>query len=148
MAILSKLVWKISYLLFNSSIPPTVKIGEGTKIAYGGVGVVVHARSVIGKNCLLGQNITIGGKSGWYEVPIIGDNVHISAGARILGPVKVGNNVIIGANAVVIKDVPDNCIVAGVPAKVIRDKISKEEFDDYEIIKYRGDQDWPMTPRK
>ena len=113
-----------------------------------GVGVVVHARSVIGKNCLLGQNITIGGKSGWYEVPIIGDNVHISAGARILGPVKVGNNVIIGANAVVIKDVPDNCIVAGVPAKVIRDKVSKEEFDDYKIIKYRGDQDWPMTPRK
>lgn len=146
MSILAKLIWKLSYVLFNSSLPPTAKIGEGTKLAYGGIGVVIHARAVIGRNCILGQNITIGGKSGWYEVPIIGDNVHISAGARVLGPVRVGNNVIIGANAVVIKDVPDNCIVAGVPAKIIRDKISKEELDGYKTVKYRGDQDWPVTP--
>lgn len=117
-------------------------------MAYGGIGVVIHARAVIGENCVLGQNITIGGKSGWYEVPIFGDNVHVSAGARILGPVRIGNNVIIGANAVVVKDVPDNCIVAGVPAKIIRDNLTLAELGEYKILKYRGNHTWPITPKE
>lgn len=135
------------YLLFNSSVPASVKIGRDTKFAYGGIGVVIHARAVIGNNCLIGQNVTIGGKSGWHEVPIIGDNVEISAGARILGPVRIGNNVIIGANAVVVKDVPDNCIVAGIPAKIIKENITLHDFDSPSALKYRGDAGWPMTPK-
>lgn len=63
-------------------------------------------------------------------MPIIGNNVHISAGAVIIGPIKIGNNVIIGANAVVNKDVLNNCIVAGVPAKIIK-YISEDEFKKY-----------------
>lgn len=69
---------------------------------------------------MIGQNTTIGGRSGHYEVPKIGDNVDICAGARVLGPITIGNNVVIGANAVVINDIPDNAVVAGVPAKIIR----------------------------
>ena len=80
-------------------------------------------------------------------MPVIGDNVHISAGARILGPIRIGNNVIIGANAVVVKDVPDNCIVAGVPAKIIKDNISLEDFEGEKSVKYRGDNGWQMTPK-
>ena len=114
--VLPKLMYYIQRALFKSSLPATCTIGVDTKLGYGGIGIVVHARTVIGKNCMIGQGVTIGGKSGWYEVPVIGDNVEISAGARILGPVRIGNNVIIGANAVVVKDVPDNCIVAGVRA--------------------------------
>ncbi len=64
--------------------------------------------------------MTIGGRSGKENVPVIGNDVYIATGAKILGDIKVGNNVIIGANAVVIKDVPDNCVVAGVPAKIIK----------------------------
>jgi serine O-acetyltransferase len=56
---------------------------------------------------------------------VIGDNVYIGPGARLIGGFKVGNNVVIGANAVVIKDVPDNSVVAGVPAKVISNNIEK-----------------------
>ena len=52
--------------------------------------------------------------------PIIGDNVFIGAGAKILGPIKIGNGAVIGANAVVTKNVPDNCTVVGVPAKIIK----------------------------
>lgn len=52
--------------------------------------------------------------------PVIGDNVKIGTGAKIIGGVTVGNNVFIGANAVVVKDVPDNCVVGGVPAKIIK----------------------------
>lgn len=88
-----------------------------------------------------------GGKSGWYEVPVIGDNVRISAGARILGPVRIGNNVIIGANAVVVKDVPDNCIVAGIPAKIIKENILMEDYEGEKAVKYRGNKEWPMTPK-
>lgn len=145
---LPKLVWKLSYLLFNSSVPASVVIGGGSKFAYGGIGVVIHSRAVIGKNCMIGQNVTIGGKSGWYEVPVIGDNVEISAGARIIGPVRIGNNVIIGANAVVVKDVPDNCIVAGVPAKIIKEHIVLEDFGGPNAIKYRGENPWPVTPKE
>lgn len=89
------------------------------------VGVVISAQATIGKNCRIWQNVTIGakdvdncGKSIHY--PTIGDNVLIYAGAVVIGPIKVGNNAIIGANAVVLSDVPENAIVAGIPAKVIK----------------------------
>ena len=144
---LPKFIWRLQYLLFNSSVPASCEIGKGTKFGYGGIAVVLHARTVIGKNCMIGQGVTIGGKSGWYEVPVIGDNVHISAGARLLGPVRIGNNVIIGANAVVVKDVPDNCIVAGIPAKIIKENISMDDYEGEKAVKYRGDNGWPMTPK-
>lgn len=118
--LLPRLIYYTQYILFNSSVPSSCNIGRGTKFGYGGIGVVIHARAVIGKGCIIGQNTTIGGRSGHYEVPKIGDNVEICAGARVLGPITIGNNVVIGANAVVIKDIPDNAVVAGVPAKIIR----------------------------
>lgn len=95
---------------------------------------------------MIGQGVTIGGKSGWYEVPVIGDNVEINAGARVLGPVRIGNNVIIGANSVVVKDVPDNCVVAGIPARIIRKDMSHEDFAEMNKTKFRGDKPFPMTP--
>lgn len=88
------------------SIPASAQIGEGTEFGYKGIGVIVHKRAVIGKNCIIGTNVTIGGKSGHYQVPRIGDNVDISTGAKILGPITVGDGCVIGANAVVIKDCP------------------------------------------
>lgn len=108
------------FFIYNSSIPFQCSLGKGTKFAYGGIGVVLHKRTKIGKNCMIGTNVTIGGRSGHFEVPIIGDNVFIATGAKVLGPIVIGDNVTIGANSVVIKNVPDNCTVAGVPAKIIK----------------------------
>ena len=118
--LLPGLLTLLIFLLYNSKVPAGAKIGKGTRLGYGGIGVVIHDRAVIGADVMIGPNVTIGGRSGHYEVPVIGDRVEISTGAKVLGPIKIGNNVIIGANAVVIKDVPDNVIVAGVPAKIIR----------------------------
>ena len=141
------LLWRIMYIIFNSSVPASCVIGKGSIFAYGGIGVVVHSRAIIGKKCMIGQGVTIGGKSGWYEVPIIGDNVYISAGARIIGPIAIGSNVIIGANSVVVKDVPDNCIVAGVPAKIIKENISISDFEGETAVKYRSETGWEVTPK-
>lgn len=124
-------VTKIGFLVFNSHIPYSSNIGPMTKCAYGGIGIVIHSRAKIGKRVILGQGITIGRQLDPEGIPVIGNDVYISAGARILGDIKVGNNVIIGANSVVIRDVPDNSIVAGVPAKVLK----KIEQPIYELLK-------------
>lgn len=108
------------FLIFNSVIPFTTKIGRATKCAYGGIGVVLHSQCIIGDNCIIGQGVTIGRKLDPRGVPKIGNNVYISAGSRILGGITIGDNVIIGANSVVISNIPDNCIVAGSPAKIIK----------------------------
>ncbi|MFJ5759289.1 DapH/DapD/GlmU-related protein [Neobacillus sp. NPDC093182] len=117
----AKLIKRFIHFRFSSVVPYTAELGEGTRFGYGGIGVVIHTKARIGKNCVIGQNVTIGSRG---ETPIIGDNVFISPGAKCIGG-RIGNNVIIGANAVVTKDVPDNCVVAGVPAKVISTDIEK-----------------------
>lgn len=74
-------------------------------------GIIIATEAIIGKNCTIMQQVTIG-KNGKDEgAPTIGDNVFIGAGAKIIGPINVGNNVKIGANAVVVKDIPDNATV-------------------------------------
>jgi len=118
----------IIFLLYNSDIPSSVIIGKGTLFGHSGIGVVIHQDAVIGKDCVIGQGITIGGRSRNPQVPVIGNKVYIAAGARVLGPVKIGNNVIVAPNAVVIKDVVDNCIVGGIPARVLKEGIDYDDF--------------------
>lgn len=123
-----RLIYVLQYLVANSAVPPSVKIGKGTRFAYRGIGMVIHKNAIIGENCMIGQGMTIGGRSKHPEVPIIGNNVYIGAGSRILGPIVIGNNVIIGPNAVVLNDIPDNCIAVGIPARIIKENINVEDF--------------------
>jgi serine O-acetyltransferase len=82
--------------------------------------VVIHKKAIIGENCTIGTCVTLGGRGKGIEgAPIIGDNVYISSGAKILGPIRIGNNVIIGANSVVLKDVSDDKTVVGIPAREV-----------------------------
>lgn len=118
-----KLITLLIFLVYNNKVPYQAQIGKGTKLGYGGIGVVIHKNTIIGNNCVVSQQVTLGGGNSRYPgVPIIGDNVHISHGAVVFGGIVIGNNVKIGANAVVNKPVPDNAIVAGVPAKILRFK--------------------------
>ncbi len=126
--VVPKLIYYLQYLLFNCSVPASTTIGGGTKFGYGGIAVVVHGRAIIGENCVIGTCVTIGGRSKHKSVPIIGNNVHISSCAKVLGPITIGDNVIIGAGAVVINDVPSNCVVAGVPAKIIKSNINIADY--------------------
>ncbi len=121
--VLPKLITLLIFLIYNSKVPYQAQIGKGTKLGYGGIGVVIHKNTVIGDNCVVSQQVTLGGGNSHYPgVPKIGNNVHISHGVVIFGGIVIGNNVEIGANAVVNKPVPDNAIVAGVPAKILRYK--------------------------
>lgn len=103
-------------------IPYQADIGDGTLIGYQGIGVVIHKQAVIGANCHISQNVTIGGGGGPEGVPTIGENVTIGAGAVVLGGIHIGDNVSIGANAVVLTDIPDNAVAVGMPAKVVKFK--------------------------
>lgn len=95
----------------------THNIGPGLFIQHG-FATIISAGS-IGKDCWINQQVTIGYASKTGQ-PIIGDCVVINAGAKVIGGIRMGNNSTAGANAVVVKDVPDNCTVVGVPAYIVR----------------------------
>lgn len=114
----------------KSIVYGATKIGEGTVFAYGGISVVVHKKAIIGKNCMVGQCVTIGRTHGKNSgVPIIEDNVYIGAGAKIIGGITIGNNSIIAPNSVVTKSVEPCSVIAGIPGKLIN-RITKENFEE------------------
>lgn len=100
-------------------------IGPGFRIYHAGDFVHVGPNVKIGRNCTMLPGVVFGNKT---ETPderpvIVGDNCYFGLGAKILGKVSIGNNVTVGANAVVTKDIPDNVIVGGIPAKIIKYKL-------------------------
>ena len=116
-------------------IHPGAKIGKGLFIDHGS-GVVIGETTEIGDNCTIYQNVTLGGtgKETGKRHPTLGNNVMVGAGARVLGPFKVGDNCKIAANAVVLSEVPPNCTAVGVPAKIVkRDGIRVNDLDQVHI---------------
>lgn len=126
--ILPKIIQILIRLVFGCYIPYTAQIGKNTVLGYGGLGIVIHARCIIGENCVIGPNVTMGGTSHKYEVPKVGNNVLIGAGAKLIGPIEIGNNVVIGANAVVTKNISDNTLVTGIPAKIVKENINIKDY--------------------
>ena len=108
-------------IVTGADIPLNCKIEGGLRLPHPN-GIVIHPGTIIGPNCLLFQQVTIGTNNG-EGPPVIGGHVDIGAGAKVLGAITVGNHALIGANSVVLIDVPDNHIAIGVPAKIrSRDK--------------------------
>jgi len=101
----------IGRFLTGIEIHPAAKIGPGLFIDHG-MGVVIGETTEIGENVLLYQGVTLGGtgKEKGKRHPTLGNNVTVGAGAKILGVIKIGDNAIIGANSVILKNVPDNSI--------------------------------------
>ena len=105
-------------LVTGIDLPRSARIGPGLRIWHFG-GVVVHPEAVIGRNCTLRHEVTIGSRHGEHDVPVLGDDVEIGAGAKVLGKIHIGDRVRIGANAVVLDDVPDDHVAVGVPARIL-----------------------------
>lgn len=111
---------RLSEIITCIEISPHAKIGKGIFIAHLG-GLVIAEKAVIGDYPSFHQWVTIGGsgRGEMYGNPTIGNNVYFGAGSKVIGKINVGNNVMIGANTVVVKSVPDNAVVGGVPAKIL-----------------------------
>jgi serine O-acetyltransferase len=112
-------IWfKFTQIITGIELPCEVEIGRNFVIDHFG-GIVISGYSKFGDNCRIRNGVVVGlQRVDEPCAPVIGNNVDIGSGAKVLGPIKIGDNVIIGANAVVIRDVPDNCIAAGVPAVI------------------------------
>jgi serine O-acetyltransferase len=106
-------------VISGADIPLNTKLGEGLILPHPN-GVVLHPDVTMGPNCMILQQVTIGAREGSNGVPNLGIHVDVGAGAKIFGKITIDDYAVIGANAVVIQDVPRGAIVAGVPAKVIR----------------------------
>lgn len=132
--ILSKgliLIMRIRYkrksIKYGFSIPINT-FGPGLNIMHRGT-IVVNGNARIGENCKINVDVNIGTQMGTREETLtIGNNCYIGPGAKIFGKIKIGNNVAIGANAVVNKDFPDGVTIAGVPAKIVSNKGTWEAY--------------------
>ncbi len=129
---------KIVEIATGIDIPFTARIGRGLYIGHFGQ-IILSTRTIMGECCNLSQGVTIGqaGRGAQQFVPVIGDRVYIGPGAKIFGKVSIGSDVAIGANAVVTKDLPDNAVAVGIPAKVIN-LGSSRDFINYHRERMNG----------
>ena len=117
---IARLISQLSRFFTGIEIHPGAKIGKGLVIDHG-MGVVIGETAEVGDNVLIYHGVTLGGtgKDKGKRHPTVGNNVVIGSGAKILGPIKIGDNAKIGANAVVLKEVPEGATAVGIPAKII-----------------------------
>ena len=144
--LIARMISQFSRFLTGIEIHPKAKIGENLFIDHG-MGVVIGETSEIGNNVTIYHMVTLGGVSPSIESnqqrnvkrhPTLMDNVVVGSGAQILGPVVVGKNAKVGANAVVTKDVPENAVMVGIPAKNVG--TATEEFKPYAVTDERENE--------
>jgi serine O-acetyltransferase len=129
-SLLYKMAFKWIQIVTGIELPCEAEIGRNFVIDHFG-GIVVSGYARFGNDCRIRNGVVVGlSRVEDPCAPIIGDNVDIGAGAKILGPITIGNNVLIGANAVVVRDVPDNSLAVGVPA-VIKPRRQRAAGDDH-----------------
>ena len=126
---LARMISQASRRRTGIEIHPGAKIGKRLVIDHG-MGIVIGETAEIGDDCLMYHGVTLGGtgKDTGKRHPTIGNNVLISTGAKVLGPITVGDNSRIAANAVVLKEIPENSTAVGIPAKVVRVAGQKVDF--------------------
>lgn len=113
---LARLRHRFWSVVTSSDIDPAAMLGMGLRLPHP-TGIVIHPDVVIGSGCMIMQQVTIGQMAA-PGVPVVGENVYIGAGAKILGHITIGDGARIGANAVVLEDVPAHCTAVGIPARV------------------------------
>ena len=116
LSLLYKVAFKFIQIVAGIELPCEAEIGRNFVIDHFG-GIVISGYAKFGDNCRIRNGVVVGLRRVTEpRAPVIGDNVDIGTGAKILGPITIGNNAVIGANAVVLTDVPENCIAVGIPA--------------------------------
>ena len=125
---LARLIDSLIRVVFAARIPAQADIDRTVHFSHNGLAVVVTKESKIGSGCQIGTHVVLG--SNWPEAgaPTLGSNVVIHCGAKILGPVTIGDGAVVAANAVVRTDIPARCLAAGVPAVIKRENLDTERY--------------------
>lgn len=106
--------------VFKCWIPGSASIGKNFSVGYWGIGVIIHSNTIIGDDCQVNQNVTIGRKYNAEGAPVIGNHVYIGANSVVYGKITIGDNTVIGALSLINKDIPAGCFAAGIPARIIK----------------------------
>ena len=143
----ARFISQIARLLTQVEIHPGAKLGRRRFIDHG-AGVVIGETAEIGNDVTLYQGVTLGGtgKESGKRHPTIGNDVVVGAGAKVLGSFRVGNNVKIGAGSVVLKPVPDNCTVVGIPGRIVAKDGQSMKHDAELKAKHQADLDHDKLP--
>lgn len=118
---LAKVISVFIRIVFACQVSPGFRAGRDFTLAYGGLGTIIHGGCRVGDRVTIGANVTLGGNFGKGGVPMVGNDVYIATGAKVLGPVIIGDGVTIAANAVVLSDVEPFTVYGGVPARRLGD---------------------------
>jgi serine O-acetyltransferase len=156
---LAAVLYRLNAFLGHAVIGRGAEFGPGLVILHS-IGVVINSQVRAGRNVVIEHGVTIGAEKG--QSPVLGDDVFIGAGAKIIGAVRIGSRVKIGANAVVTRDVPDGATVVGIPARVVRLNGRRVDSDQGPEARAQGPGDevvqealdlslltpdpWPRTP--
>lgn len=116
---IAKFFYWLNRIFFSCDIPCSVVIGKNLRLPHFGLGVVIRPNTVIGDRVTIYHQVTIGTRTGERIFAHIGDDAMLGAGCKVLGGVKIGNHVKVGANSVVLNDIPDGATAVGIPAKVL-----------------------------
>ena len=141
---LARLISQASRRRTGIEIHPGATIGKRLVIDHG-MGLVIGETAEIGDDCLIYHGVTLGGtgKDVGKRHPTIGNNVLIGTGAKVLGPIVIGDNARVAANSVVLKDIPENCTAVGIPARVVRR--AGEKIDYVQAVDHVSDVSDPIS---
>ena len=135
---LARVISQVTRFFTGVEIHPAAQLGRRLFIDHA-MGVVIGETTIVGDDCVLYQGVTLGGtgKESGKRHPTLGNNVTVGAGAKVLGNIHLGNGVKVGGNSVVVKDVPDDCTVVGIPGRVVRRNGCRVVAENYEKSKHR-----------
>jgi serine O-acetyltransferase len=126
----SRIIDGLIRLAFAARIPAEARIDPTVKFSHNGLAVVITKEAEIGPRCMIGMHVVLGSRWPIRGAPIIEEDVMIHAGAKVIGPIRIGRGSVIGANAVVLNDIPPLSLAVGVPAVIKKSGIA---IDDYKI---------------
>lgn len=141
----ARVLSQVTRFFTGVEIHPAAQLGRRFFIDHA-MGVVIGETTVVGDDCVLYQGVTLGGtgKECGKRHPTLGNNVTVGAGAKVLGNIQIGDNVKVGGNSVVVKDVPENCTVVGIPGRVVRRNGCRIVEETYNRNKHRENMPDPV----
>lgn len=131
MSVLYRILFRRCRNIYGIELPYSATVGRRVVIEHQG-GIVIHGQTVIGDDCIIRQGVTLGNRTldRPHEAPVLGSRVNVGAGAKVLGKLHIGEASAIGANAVVLQDLPPGAVAVGVPAKVVTVRSATNPADE------------------